>query len=324
MTTGTPTALLKSETTTNLKPGYEGSNIGSWIGFKHINYLAADAVLEHLRTAGFSVRSLYEQYGLCLEIVDLDTRINTAFHLDDLVEATVTPGSADRDGELLLKVSLRLGRECGPRNAALSTVRMQLRRDGYGGTSEATPPELRSFAVGRIRRSNAFSTPIPLLPAELVSDHEPDQLMAELSGGGNTFVLRSRIPYPYCHFTERMKMSGYLRHMEQVVDLFLADRGVSIKHLLNEQNWIPVVPRSHISILDEAIMEENMYTVLAVERIFKRFTFAARMDTYVLRGGELLRTAAGRITHGYAAIASRSEFSLVEFDDRLITALGGE
>lgn len=324
MTTDAPTALLNSQTTTKLKPGYEGSNIGSWIGFKHINYLAENAVLEHFLSAGYSVRSLYERYGLCLEIVDLDTRINTAFHLDDLVEATVTPVPADSSDELLLKVILRLARVSRPRNAALSAIRVQLRRDGYGRTSAGTPAELCPLAVGRIRRSTAFSMPIPLLSAICGSDREPDQLVAELSGRGNTFVLRSRIPYPYCHFTERMKMSGYLRHMEQVVDLFLADRGVSIKSLLDEQRWIPVVPRSHISILDEAIMEEDMYTVLTVERIFKRFTFTARMDTYVLRGGELLRTAAGRITHGYAAIESRRDFGVVEFDDRLLTALRGE
>jgi hypothetical protein len=49
----------------------------------------------------------------------------------------------------------------------------------------------------------------------------------QLTAGRNAYAWKWRIPYFYCHFTERMQMSGYLRQMEEVVDLFLADRGVS-------------------------------------------------------------------------------------------------
>ena len=47
-------------------------------------------------------------------------------------------------------------------------------------------------------------------------------------------------------------------------------------------------------------MEEELYTVFTVEDVFKDLTYTARMDCYVLRGGRLVQTATGRITHGYA------------------------
>jgi acyl-CoA thioesterase FadM len=121
-----------------------------------------------------------------------------------------------------------------------------------------------------------------------------------------------------------VQMSGYLRQMEEILDLFVEDRGVSIKKLLDEQNWIPVVPKSRITFLGEANMEETLYTVFTVEEVFKRYTFTARMDCYVLRDGVLVPTATGRITHGWAVIENRKDWSLVDFDDRLTDAITGK
>ncbi len=119
-------------------------------------------------------------------------------------------------------------------------------------------------------------------------------------------------------------MNGYLRQMEEVVDLFLADRNVSIKRLLDEQSWIPVVPRSEITMLGEALMEEDLYTVFTVEDVFKDVTYTARMDCFVLRDGVYVPTATGRITHGYAVIENRRDWSLVDFDTRMSSALRNE
>jgi hypothetical protein len=92
--------------------------------------------------------------------------------------------------------------------------------------------------------------------------------------------------------------------------------------MLDERGWIPVVPHSSIAVVDEAVMEEELYTVFTVENIFKGYTYAARMDSYVLRAGQLLRTATGHITHGYAEIRNRGEFGLVKLDRRMIEAIG--
>jgi acyl-CoA thioesterase FadM len=326
MTTRASLPRLGSETVAELRPSYEGSNIGTWIGFKHINYLAEEAVLQHFRVAGLSARSLYEDFGLCLELVDLDTRILSGFHLDEEVKAVVQPNAAESSGELAFKVSLSVRRGRKPVKAARSLVRVLLRRDTSLGAAEPPPSELIPFTISRIQRSGRDPAPIPSLSGPYSIGRGTtggDPVLAELTRQVNAFAWRWRIPYPYCHFTERMQMSGYLRQMEEVVDLFLADHGISIKRLLDERRWIPVVPHSSIAMLDEAIMEEELYTVFTVQNIFMNFTFRARMDTYVMRDGELLRTAAGQITHGYAEISDRRNFSLVELDDRMLAALGG-
>jgi acyl-CoA thioesterase FadM len=317
------TSLLGSQTTTQIRPHYEGSNIGSWIGFKHINQLAQEAVLEHFRAAGLPARRLYEDYGLCAEIVDLGTRIHTGFHLDDLVEATVRPVTEGAGMGLAFEAGLSLRHGAALRKAATARLRVALRNDAPGEPAAAVPPELVPFTVSRIVRTGPAPDPVPSLPSQNGNSGGSDPVLAALTCDGNTFARRLRIPYPYCHYTERVHMSGYLREMEEVVDLFLADRGVSVKRLLDERGWIPVVPHSAITLLDEAIMEEDLYTVFTVENIFKSFTYAARMDTYVLRQGQLVRTATGHITHGYAEIRNRREFGLVKLDQRMIDALGG-
>lgn len=68
-------------------------------------------------------------------------------------------------------------------------------------------------------------------------------------------------------------------------------------------------------------MEEELYTVFTVEEVYKTFTYTARMDCYVRRGGELVPTAGGRITHGYATIVDRRDWRLVEFDAPTLAAL---
>lgn len=294
------TKLLTTETMTRLRPRYEGLNINSWIGFKHINYLAEEAVLDHFRAAGVSAHSLFEDHGLCLELVDLDTKISAAIHTDDLVEALVWPDAEESKGELAFVVTLLVRRGDASKRAAKSKVRVLIRRDELFGTGDEVPGGLLPFVTSRIVRA------------------EPP-----VERAGNSFTWNWRIPYFYCHFTERLQLSGYLRLMEEVVDLFLADREVSIKRLLDEQRWIPLVSHSRIAILGEAGMEEDLEIVFTVENIFKSFNYTARMDTYVHRDGERLRTATGRITHAYGEILNRREIKVVEFDRRLRTALEG-
>jgi acyl-CoA thioesterase FadM len=309
MTTSKPTpALLAGETMSRLRPRYEGLNINSWIGFKHISYLVEEAVLEHFRTTGVSAHTLFEDHGLCVELVDLDTRITTAIHTDDLVEAVVQPSPVEP--ELAFTVSLFVERSGERKKAARSNVRVVLRQDGVSEPAETVPAGLEPFVTNRIVRTGSQPASVP-------------SQVAELTAGANAFAWRWRIPYFYCHFSERLQLSGYLRQLEEVVDLFLADRGVSIKRLLDEQRWIPLVTHSSVTMLEEVAMEEELWTVFTVDSIFKNFTYTARMDTYVLRDERLLRTATGRITHAYGEIVNRREIKLVEFDRRLRTALEG-
>jgi acyl-CoA thioesterase FadM len=315
-------ALLDTSSEVMLRPRYEGNNICTWIGFKHVNYLVEEAVLAHLRNAGLGSRRLYEEFGLGVDIVDLDTRILNALHLDDTAVAQVVSRTRPDDTQLRFEVSLR--RPEAATKDVTSTVRVALRRDTYIDDANVVPAELSRFAVDSIGVAVPGEAVHTTIGTDLSAGRGVvgvDPVLAQLTAGANAFGWKWRIPYPYCHFNERLQMSGYLRQMEEVVDLFLASRGISIRHLLDTRRWIPVVPHSKIRILAEALMEENLYTVYTVEEIYKEFTYRSRMDTYVVRDGRLVQTSTGTITHGYAVIDGRRDWRLVSFDEPVLAAL---
>ncbi|MFF4367997.1 thioesterase family protein [Streptomyces sp. NPDC001594] len=333
MTTHAETAvkyLLGTETTVRVRPRFEGSNINTWIGFKHVNYLVEEAVLEHFRSAGLPSRELFEEYGLGLDVVDLDTRILHAFHQDDEARAVVVPTTRDEDTRFRFSVTLYVEREGKELKAVTSKAEVSLRADDYLAPL-AHPRELARFTVERLGdatgrgpwdgKETAVADNTALAAGRGTTGADP--VLEQLLAGENAFGWKWRIPYPYCHFNERLALSGYLRQVEEVVDLFLADRGISIKTLLDDRKWIPVVPRSRVTFLDEALMEEDLYTVFTVEEVFKDFTYTARTDFYVVRDGRLVQTATGRITHGYAVFENRRDWSLVGFDERVVRALNG-
>ena len=138
-----------------------------------------------------------------------------------------------------------------------------------------------------------------------------------------SFVWKRRIPYFYCHFMDRLQHSGYVRLMEEVVDLFLAERGISIRAMLERRSWIPVVAEAGLEILREARLEEEICTVFTVRHVYKGRLYSAALDWYVARGAEWVQTARGRIVHGYAQIPQRGVMKLVPLDVPVLDALGG-
>ncbi|MBW8093473.1 hypothetical protein IGW14_37300 [Streptomyces hygroscopicus subsp. hygroscopicus] len=315
-------ALLTDVTTVRMRPRYEGSNICTWIGFKHVNYLVEEAVLVHFADSGAPARRLYEEHGLGLDVVTLETRILHAFHMDDVAEAEVVPDTAADDATLGFRVTLRVERGGSVLKAVTAKVRISLRADTYLAAPGEPPAEWAPFVVDRL---GAKAHPEESAPARMpLPDGGERAVLASLTEGRNAYAWKWTIPYPYCHFTERLQMSGYLRLMEEAKDRFVLDRGISIKTLLDDRRWIPVVPRSSIRVVGEAVMEEDLYTVYTVEEIFKDLTYTARMDCYVIRDGALALTATGRIVHGYAEIENRRDWRLVPFDRRVLAALGGK
>jgi acyl-CoA thioesterase FadM len=311
------TALL-APSRGSLRPRFEGTNIGTWIGFKHINYLVEEAIIEHFRAAGAPIGALYRDAGAGFEIVHQDTRIISALHIDDLAGYEVRPAAEPVDGEFAARVLLSAERDGEPVKVASAKVRVVLREDDRAKPAGPVPDALRPFVVPRI--GAAAGTPATIA-AEGTGD---EAVLAQLTRGRNAYAHAWRIPYFYCHYTERLQMSGYLRLMEEVVDLFLGDRGLSIRDMLASRDWIPACTHSRIRLLDEARMEETIYVVYTVEDIFKDFLYTSAMDCYVLREGRLVPTATGVVTHGYAAIDDRTNWGLVPFDDRVHAAFRGE
>lgn len=319
--------LVLHRSSHRLKPRFEGSNICTWIGFKHVMYCVEEAVLEHFRAQGLAPRPLYEENGLCLEIVNSSVRILHALHMDDSVDIHVIPRTKAGDHELVMGIELVVERDGKPVKALTGTVNVLFRLDDSIVTAHAGParrdPRIDRYTVQRIQRGERRSVSGLNLSREpgVVS---PDVLAALGADQNNCFVWKWHIPYFYCHFNDRMQHSGYLRLMEEVLDLFVAERGISIRTLLENKKWIPVVPQANLQMLDEAMMEETIYTVFTVEDIFKDTTYKSRMDCYVERHGNLVHTASGHITHGYAVVDSRRDWSLVQFDAEVLAALQGK
>ena len=314
-------------TSVSLRPRFEGSNICTWIGFKHVMYVVEEAVLDHFRQHGLVPRELYEEHGLCLEIVDSGVRILHALHMDDLVEVRVEPATREDDREIALSVTLFVERDGKQIKALTGKVRVLLRQDDSlitGGETGSGKHFLGKYSAPAILRAGQQCVPFDFGTSRERSVIAPEILARLGADSSNSFVWKWHVPYFYCHFNDRIQHSGYLRLMEEVVDLFLAERGISIRTLLERNKWIPVVPMARVEIVDEARMEDTLYTVYTVEEIFKDTTYRSRMDCWVERNGALVKTATGTIVHGYAVIENRKDWTLVQFDAATLAALRGK
>lgn len=319
--------LLTQPSTVTLSPGYEGANIGTFIGFKHVNYLVEKAVIEHFRASGVPVGELYERHGLGFDVVELESRLRGGLFVDDQAELEVKPVSDETATELAFKVSITVRRDGAPKKIVTSSVRAVLRRDEddrrLPGRTPA-PVALARFTVERIGDGEPGDQ-VPTATGNLVSGGtiDRDPVLEHLLAGQNGYGWKFRIPYPYVHFYSRMHMSSYLRQMEEAKHRFVDARGISIGQQLAERNWIPAVTHSSIEILGEALLEEDLYTVYRVESVFKTLLYTARMDCYVVRDSRLLKVATGVITHGYGMVENGNQARVVELDETVLNALTG-
>lgn len=321
-------SLLNETTTVVLSPGYEGANIGTIIGFKHVNYLAEKAVIEHFRHCGLPVGRLYEENGLGFDVVEIDSRLQTALVVDDEASIAVTPVTKDDATELSFKVVITVERDGAPKKAVTSKVKVVLRYDDNDVRMLRrlpVPEGLERFVAARIGGAEpgdeVRATGEPLVSGGSTDD---DPVLEQLLAGENAYGWKFRIPYPYVHFFDRIAMSGYLRLMEEAKHRFVDARGISIRKLLAEQNHIPAVTASKVTMLDEALLEEDLYVVYTVDNVFKNLLYTSRLDYYVVRGGRLVKTATGSITHAYGVVENGSSGRLVTFDERVLRAFNNE
>lgn len=288
------------------RPSYEGANIRTWIGFKHFIYLVEQAVLQWLIDQGAGARTLFLEHGLGAEIVDCSVQLPAVLEIDDEVRAEVTERA---DGRLAVRLSVV--REGSEVTVLRGKVTVELVRESKADGYRPAPGRLARFEVPELARPGG-PAPITL--------KEDRPVRAAL---GEAFVWSWRAPYFYCHYTDRVQHSGFVRALEEVVDRFLADRGISVGRLLTERSWIPVVSRVRISMLAPVHMEETVHTVFTVEDILRGVMFDGRMDCYVHRGPQLVPVATARILHGYAIAAGEGAGGLAELDDTVVAALTG-
>ncbi|MCX5049439.1 MULTISPECIES: alpha/beta fold hydrolase [unclassified Streptomyces] len=310
--------LLDGEPTSYVgQPRYEGANIRTWIGFKHFMYLVEESVLQYFADRGVDARTLYHTYGLGLEIVDSSVQLPVALEVGEQVYATVVSAKAKPGQGAPFTVTLTVERAGqtvsvlkGKVRAALVTV-----KDGSG--TEPVPGFLEPYVVPEVAAlNNAAAGSLPIAEGQEVAD----VLAPEGSGA---YLWDWRAPYFYCHFSDRLQHSAYIRTLEEVVDRFLHDRGLAIGRLLEERGWIPVVSRARVQVLSDIFMEETVHTVFRVDEILRDTMYTARMDCYVRRGDRLERAATATIMHGYAISRGEQAGTVAVLDEQTQAALLG-
>ncbi|MEU5724650.1 thioesterase [Micromonospora sp. NPDC047738] len=294
------TVLLDAHPTTYRgRPRYEGANIGTWVGFKQFVYLAEDAVLQYYRDRGTGPGQLFHGAGVQLSIVEHSVRLPGPVFVDDEVHAEATPVPGGNDAEDTFAVTLTVERHGQPVPVLKGKVRVAF--VAPTGVTGELPAEL----AGRVVPGVAALRP----PAEPPAAFRPG------------FTWSETIPYPHCQFSDRIQHSGYVRDLEEVVHRYLAERGISIRRMLTERNWIPAVTRSQVRLLADAHLEEELHTVFTVDDIVKDVMFSGRMDCYVVRDGRIVHTATGSITHGYGVASGPDAGQVAVMDPQTQAAL---
>lgn len=327
-----------------LSPKFEGANIIDGIGFKHVTYMAEEALLQYFKRKGLSVGTLYKQHGIGFEVVSSSIRIPQLIRLDDDVNVVIEPlqSSNETEQEFSIKMYVEANEV-----AAHGTIKVVFRRINNTANTVEIPDSVVPFVVPKIDRFSKIKQSLIVPPSNNtegtnveeangeetrdasslsrdVTDIDESILEQIAPSDDNNFVWKWHIPYFYCHYSKWMQHSGYLRLIEEVVDLFLKDRGISIWSILESHAWIPFVSHSEVDMLQDAFMEETIYTVYTVEKVIKDFLYTSRVDFYVVRQGQLVQTATGKITHGYAQLSDNPEdFGLAQFDQPVLNALNG-
>ena len=312
-------------------PGYEGANIRTWIGFKHFMYLVEAAILKHFRDRGFGARDLYQRHGLGLEIVDCSVQLPQALEVDDEVAVTIEPATRQKPGAgaaftARIEIRRRGGQDFAvdgsPTVACKGKVRVALITEKDAPGAEPIPAELAPFVLPVVAAlaetpGTAPGDALPIAPGQVAAD-------VLTPAGSGSYLWSWRAPYFYCHFSDRLQHSAYVRAMEEVVDRFLHDRGLAIGALLAERGWIPVVSRARVRLLADVHMEETVHTVFTVQDFLKDISYTASFDTYVRRGDQLVHTATGSIMHGYAISKGPNAGTVAVLDESTKNKLWGD
>ncbi len=311
--TVSPPPAVPQPTVVSCRPGYEGANIRTWIGFKHFIYLVEQAVLRWMADRGAGARDMFLDHGLGFEIVDCSVQLPAVLEIDDEVRAEVS-GDGPR-----LAVRLCVVRDGTELTVLRGKLTVALVRERAAAGHQPAPPAVASLEVAGLAEASTVTEP---LHRGIPAGQRPESVLAEPP---SAFVWSWRAPYYYCHFSDRVQHSGFVRALEEVVDRFLADRGISVARMLRERSWIPVVSRARVQLIEPAHMEETVHTVFRVEDILRGVMFDARMDCFVHRDDRLVHVATAKILHGYAIAAGAGAGGLAELDAGTVALLrGGE
>lgn len=202
-------------------------------------------------------------------------------------------------------------------------VRLTTERDGVPVTV------LRGrITVALVQERYAEVAPCPAWLSELVVPAVRGPVPAPPREDG--FEWPWRVRYFHCHFSDRVQHAAYVGALEETVDRFLAEAGISVPRLLAERGWIPVVSRVGVRLLADARMDDVVRTTFTVDDVIGGRAFTGRMDCFAPdsegEGGEgdggKRPVATASILHGYAISRGPGTGSLAQLDPPILRALG--
>lgn len=299
-----------------LRPSKEGANIFLWIGFKHIIYLMEEAVLEYIKTKVGRIGDLFVNQNIAVEIVSSDIELMKVLSIDDKVRAEVQKKDNSNDDELLFLVNLYVHNERIATGKLIIVIRSVINQETSPLTYE------KDFITFEMNRSNILKEPeFPSIIESSTTTYGIPSIknIADLDPNKG-FIWRKKVPYFYCHYSRKIQYSGYIRVIEEVVELYLESRGISIRYMLENRGWIPVVLKTNIDLITDVFMEEELWIVFTVVEIKLDLLYNAKFETYVKRGDRYILSSRGSILHGYA---DTTTWSLASLDKKTIHALKG-
>jgi acyl-CoA thioesterase FadM len=296
-----------------LRPRYEGANIRTWVGFKHLLYLVEEAVLAWFRERGAGPQRLYHDYELGLEIISSSTLLLALVEVDDEVTAEVT---LKQPGLFAVKLLVKRG---VPTVALTSKVRVALVREKNASAVGSVPEEFAPLVVTDMAQA---ATDVERRDRRIAAGKEPRAVL--LTGGSPACLWSWKARYFHCHYSARVQHSSYVRALEEVVDRFLEERGISVGRVLREEGLIPVVSRVRVELLADAHMGETVHTSFVVGEVLKGVAYDGRMDSHVQRGETMVHMASARILHGYAVSRGEGAGQLAQLSESTLAALTGE
>lgn len=296
---------MKSETIYLQRPRIEGCHINSWLGFKHLVFIIEESIYDFFRQNNYSQRKLIIDYGLKLKVYYSKIDIISVVNSDDLLSVHVQKEKYNNEFSFVIKAVFQDGKVAF-KGKAKAVIEQTYHTDNI-------PEELLSYIDQRNLLYNFENI-------ELFNNNCLNVIENQYQDK-NHIVWRKKIKYFHCYYRYELAHTAYIKAVEEIEDVFLSERNISISKMLKTRDWIPFVSSSNIEIRENAFLDEELIMVFSISRIFKECLYEADIDFYVERDNILINVAKGRITHGYTYIENTNKWSMVNFDNETIKAL---
>jgi acyl-CoA thioesterase FadM len=239
---------------------------------------------------GFDTGTLHDRYRLEFTTIDCSSLIFGAVAVTDEVLAAAEPV-----GPRYFNVTLAVRR--GERTVVVVRSRVTVLMLRRPGDPAELPEELLGMAVDKIDRIRTA-----------VESHDPEfearDLDERITNDGLGWHRSWRVATHRCHYAGRVHYAGYLRILEELAEMFLADRGITTRDLIQRHGLLPMMQRVRVRVLADAYAGDRMHTTYEIHQVVGGKLFDCRFDAHVERDGRRIPTATGILLAGFTGLAT--------------------